>query len=234
MLPVLNAPTFELKLISIDNSIRYRPFTVKEEKILLIAEESDDEKDILYAIRQIVQNCCITPIDASRLPLFDLQYLFLQIRAKSVNNISTVRYRDKEDDQIREFTIEFDKIMPTQDPNHKTEIQLDESTIVCFDYPTIEIMSKQENLRLDDLDSSMEMIADCINKIIQGDEVYLGSEYTTQQKLDFIEALPTDKFELILDQFVTSMPKMIYTIAYTNDLGHDREIVLEGFRSFFQ
>ena len=234
MLPVINAPTFEVQLLSIDTPVRYRPFTVKEEKILLVAEESDDEKDVLYAIRQIVQNCSVSQVDAARLPLFDLQYLFLQIRAKSVNNVSTVKYRDKEDEQIREFDIEFDKIVPTQDPNHKTEIKLDDNTIVCFRYPTIESMMKQENLKLDDLDSSMEMIADCIDKIVQGDEVFLGDDYTSAQKLEFIENLPTDKFELILDQFVLTMPKMTYTIKYTNEMGHDREIVLEGFKSFFQ
>lgn len=234
MLPTLNAPTFEVKLISIDTPVRYRPFTVKEEKILLIAEEGNEEKDILYAIRQIVQNCCMTDLDVNRLPLFDLQYLFLQIRAKSVNNVSVVRYRDTEDEEIRDFTIEFDKIKPIVDPNHKTEIQLADNMIVCFKYPTIELLSKQENLELDSLESSMELIANCIDKIIQGDEVFPGDDYKPQEKLDFIENLPTDKFMLILDQFVTSMPKMIHVLEYTNELGHKREIVLEGFRSFFQ
>lgn len=234
MLPTISSPTFELKLISQDQPVRYRPFTVKEEKLLLVAEEGDDEKEILYAIRQIIQNCCVTPLDVGKLPLFDLQYLFLQIRAKSVSNVSTVKYRDKEDDQIREFEIEFDKIVPTVDPNHKKDVIIDEDFVICFKYPTVEMMSKVENINADDLNASIEMVALCIDKIVQGEEVYMSEDYTLEQLVQFIDDMPAEKFQLVIDQFISSMPKMIYTIEYTNELGHEREIVLEGFRSFFQ
>lgn len=233
MLPTLNVPTFETKLISLDKPVRYRPFTVKEEKILLIAEEGKEEKEILFAIRQILQNCLVTEIDVNRLPLFDLEYLFLQIRSKSVTNVSTVKYRDLEDEEIREFEINFDQIKPTLDPNHTTEIKLQNDFIVTFKYPTIEMMSRLDIKKLDEIDTSLEMLAECLDKIIQGEDVYVAEHYTQEERMNFIESLSVPQFEKVLDQFLTSMPKMTYTINYTNSLGNEREIVLEGFRSFF-
>ena len=233
MLPTLNAPTFETKLISLDMPVRYRPFTVKEEKILLIAEEGKEEKEVLFAIRQILQNCLVTQIDVNRLPLFDLEYLFLQIRSKSVTNVSTVKYRDLEDEEVREFEINFDKITPQLDPNHTTEIKLQNDFIVTFKYPTIEMMSKIDINKLDEVETSLEMVAECLDKIIQGEDAYLAENYTQEERMSFLESLSVPQFEKILDEFVTSMPKMVYKINYTNNLGNEREIVLEGFMSFF-
>ena len=232
MLPTLNAPTFETKLISLDMPVRYRPFTVKEEKILLIAEEGKEEKEVLFAIRQILQNCLVTQIDVNRLPLFDLEYLFLQIRSKSVTNVSTVKYRDLEDEEVREFEINFDKITPQLDPNHTTEIKLQNDFIVTFKYPTIEMMSKIDISKLDEVETSLEMVAECLDKIIQGEDAYLAENYTQEERMNFLESLSVPQFEKILDELVTSMPKMVYKIDYTNNLGNEREIVLEGFMSF--
>ena len=233
MLPTLNAPTFETKLISLDMPVRYRPFTVKEEKILLIAEEGKEEKEVLFAIRQILQNCLVTQIDVNRLPLFDLEYLFLQIRSKSVTNVSTVKYRDLEDEEVREFEINFDKITPQLDPNHTTEIKLQNDFIVTFKYPTIEMLSKIDINKIDEVETSLEMVAECLDKIIQGEDAYLAENYTQEERMSFLESLSVPQFEKILDEFVTSMPKMVYKINYTNNLGNEREIVLEGFMSFF-
>ena len=187
----------------------------------------------MFAIRQIIQNCLVTEIDVNRLPLFDLEYLFLQIRAKSVTNVSTVKYRDLEDEEVREFDIDFDEIKPTIDPNHTTEIKIQNDFIITFKYPTIETMSRVDVKKLDDVDTSLELVAECLDKIIQGEDVYVADSYSQQEKIDFIESLSVPQFEKILDQFVTTMPKMTYTIEYKNNLGNDRTIVLEGFRSFF-
>ena len=232
-LPKIDSPIFTTKLISTGKEVKFRPFTVKEEKILLIAEEGKEEKEILFAIRQIIQNCLVTEIDVNRLPLFDLEYLFLQIRAKSVTNVSTVKYRDLEDEEVREFDIDFDEIKPTIDPNHTTEIKIQNDFIITFKYPTIETMSRVDVKKLDDVDTSLELVAECLDKIIQGEDVYVADSYSQQEKIDFIESLSVPQFEKILDQFVTTMPKMTYTIEYKNNLGNDRTIVLEGFRSFF-
>lgn len=233
MLPKVNSPTFETKLVSIDEPVRYRPFTVKEEKILLIAEESKEEKEILYAIRQILNNCLISDIAIDRLPLFDLQYLFLQIRAKSVNNVSMVKYKDKEDQEVREFEINFDKIKPQVDPNHSNTIKLSSDLTIIFKYPTIETLNKLESLQADDVEVSIEMLAECLDKIIETDNVFVADTYTSEEKITFIESLPIQHFETIVDDFLISMPKMIYTIEYVNNNGKTRQIVLEGLRSFF-
>lgn len=233
MLPTLSAPTFETKLISLDKPVRYRPFTVREEKILLIAEESKEEKEMLYAVRQILANCLVTDIAIDKLPLFDLQYLFLQLRAKSVNNISTVKYRDKEDDEIREFEINFDKIEPQIDPNHTKEVKLDKDLMIMFKYPTIETLTRITDGDIDEVQVSIDILAECLDKIIQGEEVFLADSYTKEERSAFIEGLPMQYFEEVVDKFLVSMPKMTYTIEYTNNLGNKRQIVLEGLRSFF-
>jgi hypothetical protein len=233
MLPKLNAPTFEIKLISLDKPIRYRPFTVREEKILLIAEEGNDEKEILHAIRQIVQNCCIDKIHAERLPLFDLQFLFLQIRAKSVNNVSTLKYRDNEDDEVYEFTVNFDDIKPIIDSKHKTAINIDENTILTFKYPTVEDLQKIEDTK-DEVSYTIDILGHCLDKIIQGESVYTAMDVPDAERIEFIESLTTSQFELIVDQFIASMPKVEHTMEYKNSLGHDRKIVLKSISDFFQ
>lgn len=233
-LPTPNTPTFEIKLISQKDPVRFKPFTVKEEKIFLIAEEGGDEKDILFAIRQVIANCCLSDININKLPLFDIEYFFLQLRSKSVSNISVVKYRDNEDNQVRDFSIDLDSITPIQDPKHKTSIQLSDTMTIQFKYPTIESLLEIHDLKIDSMDAAIETVATCIDVIIDGEEVYDASNYSKEEKLDFINALSTKQFETIVETFIETMPKMKYTIKYKNNLGNDREIPLEGFRSFFQ
>lgn len=233
MLPKLSAPTFPLKLISVNDPIRFRPFTVAEEKILLVAEESKEEADIVYAVRQVLQNCVVDNIDVSKLPVFDLEYFFIQARAKSVSNISDVRYRDKEDDVVRSFNIDFDKIEPYIDPKHKTEIGLGEDLIICFKYPTIETMGKLNELKLNEVDTTIHLLTLCMDKIIQGDEVYVCSDVSQEERIAFIENLSPIQFEQIVDEFINTMPKVRYKIEYENNLGNKREIVLETLQDFF-
>lgn len=229
-LPVIDSPIFEIKLVSLEEPVKYRPFTVKEEKILLIAEESNDDKDILNAIRQVIQNCCMSTVDVSKLPLFDIEYLFLQLRSKSVSNISTLRYRDKEDNEVREFDIDLDTIKPEIDPKHSTTIKLSNSVTITFKYPTIEDVSK---IKTDSEDASIELVASCIDTILDEDELFVADNFTLEEKVEFINQLNTKSFENVLVTFVESMPKMTHTLKYVNNNGNKREIVLEGYRSFF-
>jgi len=229
-LPIIDSPIFEIKLVSLEEPVKYRPFTVKEEKILLIAEESNDDKDILNAIRQVIQNCCMSKVDVSKLPLFDIEYLFLQLRSKSVSNISTLRYRDKEDNEVREFEVDLDTIKPEIDPTHSTTIKLSDAVTVTFKYPTIEDVSK---IKTDSEDASIELVASCIDTILDEDELFVADNFTLEEKVEFINQLNTKSFENVLVTFVESMPKMTHTLRYTNNKGNKREIVLEGYRSFF-
>ena len=229
-LPVIDSPIFEIKLVSLEEPVKFRPFTVKEEKILLIAEESNDDKDILNAIRQVINNCCMSKVDVNKLPLFDIEYLFLQLRSKSVSNISTLRYRDKEDNEVREFQVDLDTITPQIDPNHSTIIKLSDNITVTFKYPTIEDVSK---IKTDSDDASIELVASCIDTILDEDELFIGDNFTLEEKVEFINQLNTKSFENVLVTFVETMPKMTHTLKYVNNNGNSREIVLEGYRSFF-
>lgn len=233
MLPKLNAPTFSIKLISLDKPIRFRPFTVGEEKILLVAEESKEEADILFAIRQVLQNSVVDEIDVSKLPLFDLEYFFIQARAKSVSNVSEVKYRDKEDNEVRSFKIDFDSLVPYVDPVHSTEINLGENTILKLKYPTIETMTKLSSMNLNEVDTTIQLIMLCMDKIITEDDVYVCSDVPQEERISFIESLSSKQFEMIVDQFINSMPKIRHTIEYKNNLGNDRQIVLESIEDFF-
>lgn len=229
-LPVIDSPIFEIKLVSLEEPVKFRPFTVKEEKILLIAEESNDDKDILNAIRQVINNCCMSKVDVNKLPLFDIEYLFLQLRSKSVSNISTLRYRDKEDNEVREFQVDLDTIKPHIDPDHSTTIKLSDNITVTFKYPTIEDISK---IKTESDDAAIELVASCIDTILDQDELFIADNFTLAEKIEFINQLNTKSFENVLVTFVESMPKMTHTLKYTNNKGNPREIVLEGYRSFF-
>ena len=229
-LPVIDSPIFEIKLVSLVEPVKFRPFTVKEEKILLIAEESNDDKDILNAIKQVINNCCMSKVDVNKLPLFDIEYLFLQLRSKSVSNISTLRYRDKEDDEVREFQVDLDTITPQIDPKHCTIIRLSDNITVTFKYPTIEDLSL---IKTESDDAAIELVASCIDTILDGDELFVADNFTLEEKIEFINQLNTKSFENILVNFVETMPKMTHTLRYTNNNGNQREIILEGYRSFF-
>lgn len=230
-LPKIDSPIFQVKLISIDKPVRFRPFTVREEKILLMAEEGKDSWEILSAIRQVINNCCISEIDVDKLPLFDIEYFFLQLRAKSVNNVSTLRYKDNNDNIIREFEVNLDDIKPIVDVNHNNTIKITDKITVKFKYPSLDVaikLSKIENT------TNVEYLAECLDKVFEEDEVYDASLFTFEQKLEFINSFNSKAFEKVVKSFISTMPKLKHKIEYVNSKEEKRTINLEGFRSFFQ
>lgn len=230
-LPKIDSPIFDIKLISIDKPVKYRPFTVKEEKILLIAEESKEDTDILTAIKQVINNCCITEIDVNKLPLFDVEYFFLQLRAKSVNNISVLRYKDSKDNKVREFEVDLDKIKLTTNPAHSNVIKITDNITIKFRYPSLEMALKINKISNA---TNIEYIADCIDKIYEGDEVYEGDNFSMEEKIEFVNGLNTKMFEKIITTFIETMPKLTHKLEYVNSEGEKRTINLEGYRNFFQ
>ena len=159
-LPKIDSPMFQIKLISIDTPVKFRPFTVKEEKLLLIAEESKEPADILSAIKQVINNCCVSDIDIDKLPVFDIEYFFLQLRSKSVSNITTLKYKDKKDDIIREFDVNLDEIKPKVDSNHSNIIKIKDKITVQFRYPSINMA-----IRINKMQSptNVEYLAECLD-----------------------------------------------------------------------
>lgn len=229
-LPKIDAPIFEIKLISLSQPVKYRPFTVREEKILLIAEESNDDKDILNAIKQVINNCCISNIDVNKLPLFDIEYFFLQLRSKSVSNITTLRYRDKKDNVVRDFDVDLDQIKPTVHPNHNKLVKITNSISIEFKYPSLETAMKVDR---NSEEADLQYIAECIDKIYEDEEIYDSDNFTQEQKVEFVSGLSTKMFKKIIDTFIDTMPTITHTLEYVNNEGVNRKIVLEGYRSFF-
>lgn len=230
-LPKIDSPVFQIKLISIDIPVKFRPFTVKEEKILLIAEESKDPSDILTAIKQVINNCCISDIDIDKLPVFDIEYFFLQLRSKSVNNITTLKYKDKKDEIIREFDVNLDEIKPKVDSTHSNIIKITDRITVQFKYPSINMAIKINKLHSP---TNVEYLAECLDKVYEEDEVYEASNFKFEERVDFINSLNSKMFDQIMNTFIKTMPKLTHTIEYQNKEGENRTIVLEGYRSFFQ
>jgi len=224
-LPIISAPTFETSLISVKDKVKFRPFTVREEKIFLIAQESNDPKDTANAVKQVLTNCLgDSSIDVNKLPIFDVEYLFLQIRAKSVNDVVTLRYRDKEDNKIYSFDVDIDSIKPTIFPEHHTLIDIGNDIKIQFRYPTINDTSVK---------TKIDMIASCLETIYEGDKVYDAASYSLEEKQEFINNFGKVNYEKILDEFVDTMPKLRHTIKYTNTKKNDRIIELEGIADFF-
>lgn len=229
-LPKIDAPVFEIKLISQTKPIKYRPFTVREEKILLIAEEGKDDNDILNAIRQVINNCCVSDVNVDKLPLFDIEHFFLQLRSKSVSNISVLRYKDKADDIVREFEVDLDTVKPFVDPKHTNVIKLSENITVQFSYPTISTAMKVDR---NSKDADVEYLASCLETIYEGEEGYNVKDFTQEQRVDWINDLSSKMFDQIIETFVDTMPSLSHTLKYINKNGDERKIILEGYKSFF-
>lgn len=225
-------PTFELVIPSSKQKIKYRPFTVKEEKILLMAQQSDNINDITSAIKQVINNCVYNEdFKIDKLMLFDLEYIFLKLRGNSVNNIISVSYKDKEDDKVYTVEIDINEIEVIFDTEHSNVIKLDENTTLVLSYPGMTlpesvIKAKSEN------ESFIELIKSCLDKVYQGEDVYEMKDFISEQKDEFLNNLSLNNFDQIKNFFKT-MPKLKHTISYVNSLGNKKDIVLETLNDFF-
>ena len=235
-LPKIKHPTFTLELISTGKKIRYRPFTVKEEKIILIAQMSNEYPQILDAIKQVITNCVMDKdFDINTLATFDIEYFFINLRSKSVNNIVDVVLRDLEDEKDYNFKVNLDEIKILRKPEHTNKIQLNDGLGVILNYPNFDsaagIFSTQ--IDADNITPMLEMIAKCIYKIYDEEKLFVaGTDFTPEDAMNFINDLPVesiDKFREFFDTF----PEIEYTINYTNSLGNERSYRLSGINSFF-
>jgi hypothetical protein len=232
-LPKINYPIFELTLPSTQKPLKFRPFTVKEEKILLIAQESDELTDKLRALRQIVNNCCLNlDQDIGTLPAFDLEYVFLKIRSKSVGNIIELTYRDNDDQKTYDFTVDIDTVEVEFNPNHKKNIELTNSLGIIMKYPTIEILERAK-VDTSDTNSVLTLVSQCIDTIYDEETTYNPKEYTVDELKDFVDSLSAKDFAKITAFFET-MPNIKHTLKYKDSNGTEKTIVLQGIDDFFQ
>jgi len=237
-LPKISAPTYELELPSTGKKIRYRPFLVREEKILIMALESEDMKQITSAIVQILNDCILTRgVKIKELSTFDIEYLFLNIRAKSVGESVEVNVTCPDDGETSvQMEIDIDTIKVQKDKKHKNIIKLDDTLSMKLKYPSLDQFVENNfeyNDETNDVNKSMTMIASCIEMVYDSEESWNASDCTKKELEEFIEQLNSKQFKEI-EEFFTTMPKLSHTIVVKNpNTGVESEVVLEGLASFF-
>ena len=236
-LPKIATPTYELELPSTGETVKYRPFLVKEEKVLVIALESEDNKQITNAIKAVLKSCILSKgIKVESLPTFDIEYLFLNIRGKSVGEDLDVNIICPDDNKTQvPVTIALDEIEVQKDDNHNNKIKLDDSIMMEMRYPSLDQFIKN-NFDFNDknaMDQSFDLIASCIDKVYTEDEVWATADCTKKEVKEFLESMNSQQFKDI-EAFFESMPKLSHTIKVTNpNTKVESDVVLEGLASFF-
>lgn len=236
-LPKITAPIYTLELPSSGEEIQYRPFLVKEEKVLVIALESEDIKQITTAIKTVIKNCIHTKnIKVENLPTFDIEYLFLNIRGKSVGEQIEVNVICP-DDEITSVPvkIDIDSIKVNKNENHVNKIKVDTSIMMEMKYPSLDQFVKSNfDFKSDNnMDQSFELIASCIDKIYTEEEVWSSSDVTKKELIDFLEQMNSSQFSQI-ETFFETMPKLSHKVKVKNpNTKVESEVILEGLASFF-
>jgi hypothetical protein len=237
-LPKINTPTYELVLPSTGKKIKYRPFLVREEKILIMAMESEDMNEITNAIVQILSDCIITnDVKVESLATFDIEYLFLNVRAKSVGESVEVNVTCPDDGETQvEMSIDIDTIKVQKTKGHKNIIKLDDDLSMKLRYPSLEQFVENNFETADgtsEVGQSLSMITSCVEMIYNSEESWEASDYSKKELDEFIEQLNTKQFKEI-EKFFTTMPKLSHTIVVKNPKTKvESEVVLEGLASFF-
>ena len=236
-LPKIATPTYELTLPSTGKPVQYRPFLVKEEKLLVIALESEDNKQITTAIKAVLKACVLTKgIKVESLPTFDIEFLFLNIRGKSVGEELDVNIVCP-DDEVTEVAIkiDLDDIKIHRDEKHTNQIKLDDSLMMEMKYPSLDQFIKS-NFDFNDknqMDQSFQLIASCIDKVYSEDEAWATADCTKKEVNEFLESMNSNQFKEI-ETFFTTMPKLSHTIKVTNPKTKvESDVVLEGLAAFF-
>ena len=236
-LPTIATPAYELELPSTKKKIQYRPFLVKEEKLLVLALESEDTKQITTAIKTAIKNCILTKgIKVETLPTFDIEYLFLNIRGKSVGEEVELNIVAPDDGTTSvPVTIAIDEIKVKENEDHTNKIKIDDDLMMEMKYPSLDEFIKS-NFDFNDessMDQSFELIAGCIDKIYNEEEVWSTSDCSKKEVKDFLEQMNSAQFKEI-ETFFETMPKLSHTITVTNpETGVDSDVTLEGLAAFF-
>ena len=238
-LPKINTPTFELVLPSTAKKIKYLPFLVREEKILVMAMESDDMKQITSAIIDILNNCILTRgIKVEKLSTFDIEYLFLNVRSKSVGETVEVNVTCPDDGETQvQMEIDIDSIKVKKDKNHTNIVKLDDNLSMKLKYPSmnefIENNFDATDTSRSEVSQSLDMITSCIDMIYNEEESWSSTDSTKKELSEFIEQLNTKQFKDV-EKFFTTMPKLSHTVKVKNPkTGVENKVVLEGLASFF-
>jgi hypothetical protein len=236
-LPKISTPVYELEIPSSKKTIKYRPFLVKEEKILIIAMESEDSKQIANAVKNVISACILTKgVKVEELSTFDIEYLFLNIRGKSVGEDVEVLITCPDDNVTQVPTvINLDDIQVQIDENHSRDIKLDDNLILRMKYPSMDEFVKSNFAASGEIGVSetFDLIASCIEQVYSEEESWAASDCTKKELSDFIEQMSSKQFKEI-EKFFETMPKLSHTIKIKNPkTGVESEVLLEGLSAFF-
>lgn len=240
-LPKIDVPIFNVKLISTGKSVRFRPFSVKEEKLFLMANESEDVDTALDAVKQVLNNCVLDEIDIQSLPLFDIENLFLNLRARSVGEQITLRYKCNNDVEVEgenkkcghivEMDVNILGIEPENNPAHDKKIPITENLGIVMKYPSLQMLKDYEAET--EVDAIINMAASCIDYIYDTDNIYYAKDTPKEELVEFIENLQSRDLEKIKNFFET-MPKIKKSLDFKcKKCGHEEVITIEGIESFF-
>ena len=236
-LPTIVTPTYELELPSTGKKVKYRPFLVKEEKLLVLALETEDTKDISTAIKTVLKNCIQSRgVKVENLPTFDIEFLFLNIRGKSVGEEVEVNLIAPDDEETQvPVTISIDDIKIQKSEEHNSKVKLDDTLMMEMKYPSLDqfIKSNFDFTEEVSMDQSFDLIASCIDKIYNEEEVWSTADCTKKEVKDFLEQMNSMQFKEI-EKFFETMPKLSHSVTFTNPKTKvESTVVLEGLSSFF-
>ena len=236
-IPKIATPTYELVLPSTKQEIKYRPFLVKEEKLLVLALESEDTKQITTAIKAVLRGCILTKgVKVDQLPTFDIEYLFLNIRGKSVGEEVELKITAPDDGETEiPITINIDEIEIQNDDEHTKQIKVDDNLMMEMKYPSLDqfIKSNFDFSGNVTMENSFSLVASCVDKIYSEDEVWSTADCTKKEVIDFLEQMNSGQFKEV-EKFFTTMPKLSHTIKVLNPVTKvESDVVLEGLSSFF-
>ena len=242
MLPKIDVPIYDVQLPLTKKKIRYRPFLVKEEKLLMMAMEADDMRGITTAIKQIANNCILDEVDIDDLPVTDIEFLFLQLRARSVSEVVELSYKcnntlkdDEGNEKACNHIVKFDfnifDIKPAFDEKHTNKIELSPELGVVMRYPTFESIEMIEDVN--DVSKVFSILSTCVDYIYDKDNIYYAKDVTAEELNDFIDGMTRDQFEKVKDFFDT-MPKLKKNVDFKcGKCGYSENIEIEGIQNFF-
>jgi len=232
-LPKLDKPIFDINVPILNKTYKCRPYLVKEEKILLLAQQSGEFNQIVNATKQIINNCIIDDeIDFSEMPYWALEWIILQLRIQSAGETVTVQYQDNEDNEIYKFDIDLTEIELTADPDHSDTVDITDKLFLKMKYPTLDHLSNTEGLNTDNVSNVYELIKMSIESIYDDDEMYEFGNYSDEEKSEFIDQFDTNSL-LKVAKFFDGAPTIKHDIVYTNKNDKERKIELRSLNDFF-
>ena len=242
MLPKLDVPIYTVNLVSTGKPIRFRPFLVKEQKLFLMASESSDSNEMVATIRQVLKNCILDEVDVDGLPTFDLEWLFMNLRARSVEEVVDLTYKcnnmvkdekgdDKKCNGVVEFKMNLLEIEPTKNPEHKNKVQITENLGIAFKYPTFEMIQKYE--KMDENQVMIRILVDCIDYIYDKENVYYAKDSTREELEEFVDNLQQKDLEKF-KEFFDTMPEIKKQVHFKCPrCGYEEDITIRGMQNFF-